>query len=93
MVSCSHPRNLAGPQTYQLVKDTFVQLPLRRPALPHLVIVVVEALPVRTELLQAVRVDILDAKGLVNGSTANDGHWIAPVDHVEQPHTRSGHIG
>ena len=47
--------------TYDVVENTLVQLPLGRPALPQLVVVVVEALPVGTELLQAGLVDIVDA--------------------------------
>lgn len=49
-----------GHVTYQVVKDTLVELPLSRAALPQLVVAVVEALPVLAELSQAVGVDILD---------------------------------
>jgi hypothetical protein len=46
--------------TYQLVKDTLVQVHLRPTALEKVVVVVLEALPVSLELRQAVGVDILD---------------------------------
>lgn len=46
---------------YHVVKDTLVELPLGRAALPQLVVVVVEALPVLAELGEAVGVDVLDA--------------------------------
>lgn len=46
--------------TYQLVKDTLVQVHLRPAALEKVVVVVLEALPVSLELRQAVGVDILD---------------------------------
>lgn len=45
---------------YQVVEDAFVQSPLIPAALPQLLVVVVEALPVAAELLQTVRVDVLD---------------------------------
>lgn len=48
-------------ETYKLLKHTTVQLHLWLSALPHVVVVVLEALPVRVELLQAVRIDVLDA--------------------------------
>lgn len=40
--------------TYQIVKYTFVKLPLGGSALPELLIVVVQACPVLSELLQTV---------------------------------------
>lgn len=46
--------------TNQVVENAFVQLPLGRPALPQLVVVVVQTLPVGAELIQAVLVHILD---------------------------------
>lgn len=46
--------------TYQIVKYTLVQRPFPPPALPQLLIVVVEALPVLAELLKAGLVDILE---------------------------------
>ena len=46
---------------HQVLKDTLVQLPLGRPALPKLLVSVVEALPVLAELGQAVRVYIRKA--------------------------------
>lgn len=47
--------------TYQVVKDTLVEFPLGRAALPQLVVAIVETLPVLAELGQAVGVDVLDA--------------------------------
>jgi len=47
--------------TYRVLENTLVQLPLGRSALPQLVVVIVEALPVGTELLQAGLVDIVDS--------------------------------
>jgi hypothetical protein len=45
--------------TYQVVENALVQRPLELPALPKLLVVVVEALPVLAELCQAVLVDVL----------------------------------
>jgi hypothetical protein len=45
--------------TYQVVKHTLVQRPLPFPALPELLVAVVQALPVLAELGQAVLVDVL----------------------------------
>lgn len=45
--------------TYQVVEHTLVQRPLPFPALPQLLVAVVQALPVLAELSQAVLVDIL----------------------------------
>ena len=47
--------------TYRVLENTLVQLPLGRSALPQLVVVIVEALPVGTELFQTGLVDIVDA--------------------------------
>lgn len=54
--------------TYNLLKDTLVQLPLGRPALPELLVVVVEALPVLAELLEAGLVDVVETAKQSNGS-------------------------
>lgn len=59
-------------KTYQVLVDTFVQLPLLRPALPQLLVVVLEALPMRAERLEAACVDVLDAC-LVSGFWARRG--------------------
>lgn len=48
--------------TYQVVKNTLVQRPLKLPALPELLVVVVEAFPVLAELGQAVLVDVVQPK-------------------------------
>jgi len=45
--------------TYQVVEHTLVQRPLKLPALPQLLVVVVEALPVLAELCQAVLVHVV----------------------------------
>lgn len=47
--------------TYQVVEYTFVQAPLSWPALPQLLVVVVQALVVGAELLKAGLVDVFDA--------------------------------
>jgi hypothetical protein len=47
-------------RAYQFLIDTFIQLPLCRTALEHVVVVVVETLPVGTELIQTVFVQIGD---------------------------------
>lgn len=52
---------------YQVVKDTLVELPLSRAALPQLMIPVVQALPVFAELGEAVGVDVLNAVDPVSG--------------------------
>lgn len=60
-VSNHRTPNLRKPvETYQVIKDTLVQLPLRRPALPQLVVVVVQTGPVGPEALQARPVDVVD---------------------------------
>ena len=46
---------------YQAVKDTFVQLPLLYSAIIQMMVEVLQALPVLSELGEAVLVDILDA--------------------------------
>ena len=45
--------------TYQVVEHTLVQRPLPLPALPQLLVAVVQAFPVLAELSQAVLVDVL----------------------------------
>jgi len=45
--------------TYQVVEHTLVQRPLELPALPQLLVVVVETLPVLAELCQAVLVHVV----------------------------------
>lgn len=45
---------------YQVIVNTFVESPFQGTALPQLVVASVKALPVVTELSQAVSVDILD---------------------------------
>lgn len=45
--------------TYQVVEHTLVQRPLEFPALPQLLVAVVQAFPVLAELGQAVLVDVL----------------------------------
>ncbi len=54
---------LLSVKTYQLREGALVQLPLSRPALPELVVVVIQALPVCAELLQALGVEVLDSGG------------------------------
>jgi len=48
--------------THQVVVDTFVKLPLSLPALPELMVIIIETLPVLAEFIQTVLVDIFDAK-------------------------------
>ena len=45
-------------QTYQVAEDALVQWSLHCPALPQLVVVVLQAVPVTSELFEAVLVDI-----------------------------------
>ena len=45
--------------TYQVVEHALVERPLKLPALPQLLVVVVEALPVLAELCQAVLVHVV----------------------------------
>lgn len=52
---------LSWAHTYQLVEHTLVQPPLLRPAVPELLVVVLEALPMATELVKALLVDVADA--------------------------------
>jgi len=46
-------------ETHQLIKHTRVQRPLPPPTLPQLLVVVVQALPMRAELLQARLVHVI----------------------------------
>jgi hypothetical protein len=73
-LSCQpvHPKS-----TYQFLKHAFVQTPLGRPTLPQLLVVVFKTLPVRPELVQAVRVDV----GNDAGGTARD---LAALSHAVQ---------
>ena len=48
----------------QLVEHALVQRPLGRAALPQLLVVVLQARPVRAELVEAVRADVVQAIGL-----------------------------
>src|SRR5689334_22205139 len=48
-------------ETHQVVVDTLVELPLGGAALPQLLVVVFEALPVGAELLEAGLVDVLES--------------------------------
>jgi hypothetical protein len=59
-VSCGSYRG-RGEATHQVLVDTLVQLPLIGAALPQLLVVVFEALPVGAELLEAGLVDVLEA--------------------------------
>lgn len=63
-------------RTYQVVKDTLVELPFGLAALPQLVVVVVKALPVLAELLEAVLVDILDAVSTHVSRIGLCGRWV-----------------
>lgn len=53
---------LPGPPglTYQVLVDALVEPPLLGAALPQLLVAVLEAEPVPAELVQAVRVDVLE---------------------------------
>lgn len=55
---------------YKVVEYAFAQLPLLLAALPHLVVVVVEALPVAAELVEAGLVDVVDDAGGAAGDAA-----------------------
>jgi hypothetical protein len=55
-----HPSKTGVHISYQFVKDTVVQLHFGPATLPQLVVVVLEALPVGLELVQAVGVNVLD---------------------------------
>lgn len=52
--------------TYQLLEDAVVQLHLRLPAFEEVVVIVLQALPMGIELLQAVGVDVLDPISSIN---------------------------
>jgi hypothetical protein len=45
-------------QSYNLLEYTSVQQPFGSPALPHMMVVVIETIPVMLEFLQAILVDI-----------------------------------
>ena len=45
--------------TYQLVEHTPIEQLLRSPAMPQLLIVIVQTLPVQSEFLKAVLVDVV----------------------------------
>lgn len=52
--------------THQLLENALVQPPLFRPAVPELLVVVLQTLPVGPELGEAVLVDVLDTAILVS---------------------------
>ena len=58
-VSCN-PGARGGWGTYQFVKNASIELPFLCSTMPHLLIMIVQALPMRTELLQAILVDVVD---------------------------------
>jgi hypothetical protein len=60
-MSVAHSYRGRGKPTHQVLVDTLVQLPLIGTALPQLLVVVFEALPVGAELLEAGLVDVLEA--------------------------------
>ena len=47
-------------ETYQVLVDALVEPPLLGAALPQLLVAILEAEPVPAELVQAVRIDILE---------------------------------
>jgi hypothetical protein len=61
MTGTRHVVNPTPDSTYQVLEDTLVQLPLGRSALVELLVVVLEAVPVGAERLEAVGVDVLQA--------------------------------
>lgn len=73
--------------TYQVLVDALVEPPLLGAALPQLLVAVLEAEPVPAELVQAVRVDILDpilAK-LARTILPSAHHSIPPPDTLRNP--------
>lgn len=56
---CTKTSKWSGAMTYQVLVDALVELPLSRPALPQLLVVVLKTLPMRTELLETGFVDVL----------------------------------
>jgi hypothetical protein len=52
--------------TYQLLENALVHPPLFRPAVPELLVVVLQALPVGPELGEAVLIDVLDTANIVS---------------------------
>jgi hypothetical protein len=52
--------------TYQLLENALVQPPLFRPAVPELLVVVLKALPVGSELRETVLVDVFDTGVIVS---------------------------
>ena len=91
-----------GEPTHQVLVDTLVQLPLIGAALPQLLVVVLEALPVGAELLETGLVDVLEAN-VTNVSIGSPdktnvrGHpshmpRFNPGTPKERAHTRSGRI-
>lgn len=53
-------------KTHQLLEYALVQPPLLRPAVPELLVVVLQTLPVGSELGEAVLVDVFDTAMLVS---------------------------
>jgi hypothetical protein len=64
---------------YQFVENTFAKVHLSLAALPQVVVVVLEALPVGLELIQAVGVDILETV---------TGQFLSLRQFVKATHTR-----
>ena len=84
-------------ETHQVVVDTLVELPLGGAALPQLLVVVFEALPVGAELLEAGLVDVLDPGTSVSTHpNRHSAHWfpIPPTSRASNPGTsdRKWHI-
>lgn len=88
--------------TYQVVEHAFVQAPLSWPALPQLLVVVVQALVVGAELLKAGLVDIFDTAVEVSELPPLRHATIrvpvslptrAPQDHRERAHPSEARPG
>jgi hypothetical protein len=60
LLCISKCKDLKDGLTYQVVENTFIELPFRWSALPELLIVVVKASPVLAEFLQAVLINVFD---------------------------------
>jgi hypothetical protein len=101
-MSVAHSYRGRGKPTHQVLVDTLVQLPLIGTALPQLLVVVFEALPVGAELLETGLVDVLEANvanvsigSLEKANIRGHPEYILPFNpgtSKQRARTRSGRI-
>lgn len=73
--------------THQIIVNAFVQFPLVVTALPHLLVVVLQAFPVGSELFKTVCVDILDTAPC---HVSARGHILYPIPRIANRRSVAG---